>query len=431
MLSKILNRIKNEKGSIVRAIRNMSVVAIGIALMRLSTLVISILVARYTDPVEFGQFTLFITLFVLGMEVPTALDGAFIRCANKPQSNDVSRVYWFLSLASKVILIVIVMSLIIFSLFVLTLEPVTEKIVLFGLLSGLLFCIYNTFVSRFQQLKQYSKYSLVRPVAHVALLVLSFSVLMFMNELTIHSVMYMYLIIGAVFSLLAIIYIVKNSDINLASLRKYFSEYYGIAIILLATSVITKLSAKMDVFILNNYFTYEQLADYGVALRVSLLISIMTGIISIILYPKAPEINKDRYLFKRYMGLSLVNAIPQTILGVILIGSIDPIITLFFGKEYSNDLSQQLSIIMIIMMLFVSYTVPFQALVQFGEYPKRAMNVSIVRSVVTVLLLITMIPVYGILGASYVLLFVSVIVFFVLMYLALSENNIIHSSMKI
>ncbi len=422
MLTRLITIIKREKIRIFRAIKNMGFIAGGLAIMRLSTLLVSIIVARNTDQTTFGQFTLFITLFVLGMEVPIVFDSTYIRFSNNPAHSQDSDTYWVLSLASKILALISALLIVSVALPMLSYDSVTERIIFSGIGAGLLFCIYNSLASRCQQRKEFTEYSKIKPLAHLALLAIIYFYSLYIPKISISGVLNSYLLVGVVCSIFTILIISIRVNFKIDALYRAIRPYYGVAIFLLLSSLISKTTAKMDVFILNNYLTYEQLSDYGIALRVSLVVSVITGISSVLLYPRAPEICKDKDKLKNYFGLFLVGAIPQTFIALCLLLFTDNAIQLLFGANYNSSTSVTISRIMIITVLLTSYIVPFQALVQFGSHPRRLVYITAIKSIIAISLMLLAVPVYGVFGAAYVLLFVSCISLCAFAYFALLEN---------
>jgi hypothetical protein len=73
---------------------DMVIVVSGIGVVKIFAFLTAILVARFAGAATFGEYSLFMTVFVLVSEMPTALDVAFIRQVDVPgkQSADTESV---------------------------------------------------------------------------------------------------------------------------------------------------------------------------------------------------------------------------------------------------------------------------------------------------------------------------------------------------
>lgn len=409
MTLKIKGVIVNEIGSIARSIRDMIIVGLGLATMRLSSLVISVLLARYSNVTTFGQYTLFLTVFVIASEIPSALDSAYIKHANDPHDNSDTVAYRHLAIFSKVLIgIIAILSILLLIVFNDTYDTDTFTIVSVAVVSGLLVSIYTTHVAKYQQIKQYSKFSLLKPLPHIFILLSVLSVSIGFKRVDIDKILYIYLSAAILFSIIAISTVFREK-IDLGAIKSSARRYIRVAIILLLTSIIGKISGRFDVLILTRYLSFDQLSQYGVALRTAMLLAVMTSIISIILYSKAPSVQNSTKAIKRYMWLSVLYFLPVLLLAVALIVWVDKVILLFFGVAYLSDLSIHISRIFILVSTVVSATAPFQALIQTGRRPQYLLYIILIKSIVSVPLLLFFVPKYGIVGAASIMLLVSLL----------------------
>ena len=409
-MKKLIDLLRREKSSIIRSTISMLIVGAGTLVTRLTTLLSSILVARFTTPETFGAYTLYLAVFVIAAEVPKAFDASYIRHANDPSCNVSPGLYLFLALAGKVTLVLVVI-----------VGILCVRLLLFGdsqryfdliasaVVSGLLFCVYTTIVAFYQRSKSHKNYSIFLSLPYFAVLLALLSMVCLNAKVTLNEVQLIYMAVAVIASCTGVYLTLRMINVSLSQWRHSCVSYFQIALILFATSLVSMVASRFDVFVLTNYLTFQEISVYGVGLRLAMLISVFTGIISVILYPKAPEVQKDKHRFGRYLGLSALYAIPPTAVAIVLIAWVDIFIRLLFGDDYDNATTRTTSVLLIVSMLLTSYAVPFQALIQSGRFPKIIMYLGFVRAVLTFGVLLVMVPIMNVIGAAMSMMIVSLI----------------------
>lgn len=402
--AKVRVLLQRERRSLVRAVSNALVVGFGLAASRLSAFLVSILVARFAEPETFGLFTLFYTVLLLGSEIPGAFDASYIRHANAPDRKHGASHYLSLSYLSKIGLVVAIAAgapIVVRVLQDWVATPSMLAAVRDALIAGTLLAVFSTLIAAHQQRKEFTHVSLLRPLPNLAALTVVGMVALAAG--TLHST-----VISSVYIGTALVFALWTLARHRAGVfaawgtvtARESRPYFRLAFMLLATAVMTMVAARLDVFILASSLGLEDLAHYGVGMRMALVISIVTSAVTVLLTPKAPEVQGDAKRLRRYLGLGALYSGGQTVIAVVLIYWMPDLIRLFFGPQYAVDLATVAGRVLVLQMLFTAYAIPYQALIQSSVRPNYLFGISVARMIATAAALLVAIPVWGGYGAA-------------------------------
>lgn len=372
----------------------------GLLIMRLAAFAMSVVVARVTGVETFGEFTLFVTIFMLVSETPHAFDTAYLRATGVENDVKSRELYESANIAIKFALTTILGAIFfIFSGLISELfgSPASGRIVLWAIVCGGLNSIYMIMPAKAQQQRDSRGVALLKPIFNLSVLAVTMTGLLFDADIDIEFILRVYLIAGVVLSLWAISRTLVISNLcrgNYSRIRSYIV----VSLTLLMSIAFNLVGNRLDVFFLGHYLDFEQLGVYGVALRMAIVLSVITGVIGTILIPRAAEAASDLRKFKRYLALSCFYVVVQLIGAVVLLLILEPIIATIFGIEYMSAVVP--ASILICHVLVTSIGVPFQALIQCGDRPGRLIYITLVKIMVSVTLLLYLVPQYGVIGAA-------------------------------
>ncbi len=394
--------VLRNKVSLFRALQNLTIVAGGLVVTRLTALAFASILAYMSNTETFGKYTLFTALFLLISEVSNTLDVTFIRFANTPGNSEPREVYLATYVAAKIVYALVVclagwlvgplLAEVIFN------KPDFASSIHLAIVSGTLFGIYNIFVASFQQQHRFINVSLLRPAFNACILIILSTIAVAGIDITSKTVSYIYFASAFLLAVISLFTYRSILIVHSIGIYKRLIHFYRIGSIFIISGLISLISNRMDVFILSSFLAFEQLADYGVAIRISGLAAFLTGTIATILLPKAPAALKNHVHFKRYLFLCLLYATLQTIAAAILIIWLAPIISLLFGVEYVSTAT--ITAILIIQALITSYGSPFQALIQAGRTPSIILLITSTKLVISSIILLGLVSRFGILGAA-------------------------------
>ena len=376
------------------------VILAGLFMMRLSAFVISILVARLAGAESLGQYTLFLTVFILASEIPHAFDTAYLRAAGTPEGIAYRQVYAAANVAVKLSLLAVMTTV----LFVLSEmisqalgKPMGGKIIAWAVLCGGLNSIFMVLPATAQLRRDFRTVALLKPLFNLSVLCLILVLLGIGLKLSIDMIVSVYLAVGIVLSMLELLATFRGFTFHQSDLE-VIRPYLGAAMALFTSTAIGMVSGRLDVFFIGYYLDFSELGVYGVALRISVVVSVMTGAISTIMIPRAAEAAIDSTKFRRYIALGGFYSAIQFMFAMVLLLFIEPLIIIVFGIEYSRAALP--TTILIIQVLIFSSGIPYQALLQCGARPSRMIYIAIIKFVITVPLMMFLAPSYGVTGAA-------------------------------
>lgn len=273
-----------------------------------------------------------------------------------------------------------------------------------------------------QQRRDYWTVARLKPIYNLAVLGLISILLIYGMALDIGAIYKVYILVGLVLGLWSIMVTYRGQVFEKTSM-KHVRSYLAASSVLLVSTALTMVGNRLDVFFLGHYLNFEQLGVYGVALRISIIISVMTAVMSIVMIPRATEAAADSEKFKRYMALGGFYAGIQLVFGVILLLLVGPLIHVMFGAEYSHAVLP--ASILIGQVLATSIGIPFQSLLQCGGRPSRMVYIALIRIILTVPLLQWLIPRYAVVGAALAVTTTTLLLTVIMMFLAIKHRPVL------
>lgn len=419
---------RHNRTSIRSATRNAVVVSAGLAVAKLLAFAYATLLARVAGAETFGEFTLFVTIFILISEVPAAFDVIYIRFANAPDSIGDAVHYLMIAFIAKVSYIFVVLVagwLLVPTIAELLGKPDSSLLIQYAFTAGAVYSLYLLLIASYQRQHRFVWVSVFRVVfpAAVFLGALGLAVLTG-DDISSIDIAAVYSIIAGFLGVAAAAWVVAQVYQSARVSAKELLIFFRVSGVLLLAAAIGMVSRRLDVFVLASNLGFSDLGQYGVALRISVLASFLTATVSTILVPKAVTALHDENLFKRYLGLAAFYAVLQTILALVVIYFMEQLVMLLFGEGYGQAVL--VGTILIMQVLLLSYGVPFKALVQAGPRHSYMVGISVLRLIMGMILLSWWVPEYGLQGAAAAVATVEVLVTAVLIAAALASRREVH-----
>lgn len=402
---------------------DLAVSFVGLFAARGFALLTSILVARVAGAETFGEYSLFITIFVIASEVPNAIDTTFIRFANSLHRSKAVEIYQSLAFLLKIFYC---MALILigqfFSSYISTYvfnKPEASSFVYLSLLAASFMCVHNLVVGWYQQKKDFVRVAFLRPVLGMIVFAGVFYYVLNGSVITISDLAYLYLYAAVFLAVITLIFLYPKINGFIISSLEYLKSFSRLAALLLMSSILTLVSNRMDVFFLTSYLDFEAVGHYGAAVRISIIVALITAAMTTVYVPKATEATENRNSFDKYMKTIMLYSVIQTLLALVIVVNIETIIQLLFGVDYSSI--NIVASILILQVLFEAYARGFQALIQCGPHPRHIVYSSVIRLLLSVVFLLYFVPEYGVIGGAISVASTSFLVSIVMIYIALRD----------
>ena len=411
----------SKRSGIVRATKEGAIVVMGLVATRLFAFLVSVLIARASGVESFGEYTLFITVFILASEIPNAFDVAFIRFANAEKTESSVDEFLFMDLFS-IILNAVIISVIAYYFAPLIADTVfnksdTDSVIRAGAISGSIYCIFTTMIASYQQQHKFVYVSILRPIFNLCVMICVAVHILSGFDFSQKNLSTVYIVLASLFAIISLLRFRNVLINNVYAIRRRSKKFLGLGLLLLLSAAINQISGRLDVFILASYLSYDDLGIYGIAVRVSVFISLFTAMLITVMLPRAPKARANVRALKKYLALSLFYVIGQSVVAIMLIIWMKEFISLVFGNTYVE--AAVVASILVVQVLFTSCAVPFQALIQCGDNPRRILWVNLTKMVMSIVLLPIFIHYYGISGAATALVLVAFITLIIIGIMAL------------
>lgn len=420
--------LRHNRTSIRSATRNAVVVSAGLVVAKLLAFAYAALLARVAGAETFGEFTLFVTIFILISEVPAAFDVIYIRFANAPDRTGNAEHYLMLGLIAKAGYLLVMVAggwLVVPMIAGLLDKPDSILLIRYAVTAGAVYCLYLLLIASFQQQHRFVWVSTFRVLFPAVILLGVLGIAALSNgEISSIDIAAVFSAIAGFLGFAAAVWMIARGYRSTSVSRDGFLRFLKVSGVLLIAAAIGMVSRRLDVFVLASNLGFSDLGQYGVALRISVLASFFTATISTILVPKAVTALHDGTMFKRYLALAAFYGVLQTIFAIVVIYFMEQLVMLLFGESYERAVP--VGSILIIQVLLLSYGVPFKALVQAGPKPSYMIGTSVLRLITGLILLNWWVPEFGLVGAAAAVAVAEVLVTVILIPAALASRRMVH-----
>ena len=379
----------------------MLVIGLGFAVARVLAFTIGVIIARTAGVSTFGEFTLFITVYVIVTELPNAIDITYIRFANSPERVFSLQQYLSVNLVMKAGYLVILMLL------ALLLSGISDirgertgdslNVVAQAMAAGGIFSVFLSLVAYYQRTHDFVKVALLRALPNF-LVIAAVGCFVVFKRVTLDEIVYAYfgagllLVIGAIF-------ILRGSMVRInAALYPVFGEYWRICTLLLLSTMLSLVANRLDVFFINGHLDSSDLGYYGAALRLTVLVSLITSVTTTALTPRAPAAWSNESARRMFFAQALFYFLVQASVAVLVYLFMEDVVTVLFGAEYSPV--APVADILLLQVLFAALVLPFQLLIQCSDKPAYMVIINVLRLVLGMILLAVLVPMHGVLGAA-------------------------------
>ncbi len=370
---------------------------------RLLALGSSVLVARLAGAEVFGEFTLFVVIFVIATTIGGTLETTFIRFASSP-GNEGEEARHYAALISAKVLYTSVISVAGWVLAPLIADIVFHKpegtlLIRAAVAAGGLVSFYNAIVAFYRQRQRFFVVAVLMPAFNAIILMALGGLMVAGSTLDAASLAYVYVLAAVALALISAGHLLTIRLSMGARPWAQLVNFFRVAAPLLGASVVAQIANRLDVFFLASYVAFADLGHYGVAIRIAAVLGMVSGAFGTILVPKAAAAIHDPIRLRRYLFIGGFYSALFTAAAAALLVFIEPVATLLFGEQYRGV--EEIAVVLIVTTGLRAYTIPFSAIIQCGPRPVNMVYLSVVRFVVAALLLTVLVPRFGIMGAAY------------------------------
>lgn len=270
---------------------------------------------------------------------------------------------------------------------------------------------FSTLNSRaLRGLKKISKSVYLEFVSRYLYFLIAFgAAFLILNEFTIESFIWLFVITSYLYFLQGLFWHEKEirSYDNIKLPKKQIIDFSKVALPLLLASSMLYLKGWVDTLMIGVFLTEKDVGIYNIALKLANVISLPITAINTIAAPKfAENVNKNKELQKIVTtSTKIIFYSTLPIFGVIVIFA-DPILTLF-GNEFTEAYLVLVIISIGSFINAISGSVGY--FLQMTGNHVIYQNITIISSLLAVICNLILIPIFGILGASFTSTFIQIL----------------------
>ncbi len=363
----------------------------------------TLIIARSLGPEEFGKFSIFFVIATTTYLIPQAFDITFVRYAKNynvvEKKKEFLKTTIFLKSVYSILLIIFSQPLAEFLSTYCFHKPEAKYILILAFITGVFLSFLITFASVFQEKEKFGIFSFIYAF-YTILIFFSVILLKLKRDIFIlDNIILLYFSIAILVGTLSIFLLFKKTrgifPLDLNSLRMSFSLGKWI----LAATTISYLFYRLDFFFLTRFVQYNLIGVYSVAKQLTMVISLIAGSASGIFLPKASTALKSQKAFNKYKKEAFFMILLMNLFIICIMVFSSPIINILYGERYIQA-DNVLKILLIGWFAIIIY-LPFSFLFYTLNDSKSVFFLESVKLVIGLLLLYFLVPVGGIIGASF------------------------------
>jgi O-antigen/teichoic acid export membrane protein len=372
----------------------------GSAVGRLLSFITGVALARQLSPSAFGEFSIFFGVLIIVFEGTNFIDFTYVRYANTSSAAmRVAHLRGALVLKCGFLLMVVAAAYPLGSALAAAFnKPDLDLMLGLALVTGALMNVVSLKVADYLADERFLRLTVVNTIYNLLVLVVFLVVIGLGVPLT-------RAVLSGVF-LAAAVPVAGVCFARLYSASKRLSIEPDLLRVILrfakwlaAANLAYLLAQRLDLFILSRYASLSDVGNYGAALRVVVLASIMTGALPALLLPRASRtagsISEARRFTRHALGISVL----VTVVTVIMWLAVPLVVHGLLGSDYSGSI--QLTRILLIGTVFAAFSTPLSQLFLAEERPKKAFYFRMIKLGGVFALALLLVPYLGARGAAW------------------------------
>lgn len=208
--------------------------------------------------------------------------------------------------------------------------------------------------------------------------------------------------------------LVKNEGLELKSFLSY-NKWVALSIILAAVS------SRVDTFFTARFLTITEAGFYQVAVQITSIVPQAVYALAVVVAPKLAGMSSSTEAFKYLKKLQILT-IGIALIGLFAIPFSFFLIPLFYSEIYERSIAP-FSILLLAQLVFLISIPAHQAIFYYFSRPGLFVCILLIQLILTIILSVNLIPIYGSNGAAISVLSGSIFNFLTTSYLILKKFN--------
>ena len=364
----------------------------------------SIIIARMLGPDDFGRFSIFFVVMVLTWIFPQAFDSVFVRYAktatDQQQKNEFLRVSFFFKLVySSAALLLAYPIAFILATFCFR-KPEMTMLIVSAIVSGVFQAFLMTIASIYQEKEKFNIFAFLYASYTASIFVALLFLRLLSDFFTLQNTIIIHVLISVAIGVVSIYLLFKRKIKHIWPLNSHcLSKSFHLGKWVFWSVVVATLFVRIDTVFLPRYVSFDLIGQYGVAVQLTMIISVMTGALSSVFLPKACAAAVSRSTLACYIKESIILVIPMIIALLVLIVFSSNIIKFLFGSKYL--VGYKISQILLFGWIFNIVFMPFGALFYAFDDSRSRFVIDSARLIAAMILLSIFTRTYLLVGAAW------------------------------
>lgn len=383
--------------------RNYLILILGSGVTRLISFATSVILARQLGPEGFGKFSVFFALMVAFWTGTTFINSTYVRYANtvNPQEREsYLRASFILTIAFCLLLAIGAYPVAWFLSHYVFQKPELELAILTAVFCGAALNLLSMRAAVHQAVEDFSRFAGLNVLFYALVFALLLILMLFFGKVTLNTelVYIIYLVAALLVGILSFLKLYKLSG-PLRLERAVFSRILSFAKWLFAANLTYMVFQRLDVLILAHYVDLEAMGQYGAALRIAVIASLMTGTLSPLLLPRASRTRDSLISLKHYLRQAAFVSMVLTLIIAMLWLATPIIVRGLFGSVYEQAIP--LARIILLGMVLVALYTPVSQLFLGEDNPKKMFYLGLIKLSATLGFALLLVPSLGTWGAAW------------------------------
>lgn len=383
----------------------------GSAVGRLLSFVTGVVLARHLSASAFGEFSIFFGVLLVVAEATNFIDFTYVRHANTSPSNRLSFMRASLVLKCVFLATAAILALPVGALLArLFHKPDMTVTLALAVGAGSLLNVLSLKLADYLADERYLRLTVFNTIYSALVLGVLIALIRANVDLSGPLIGSVFVGAAAVVAIVCFAQMLRACSplkVEVAVLRRMlaFGKWLG------AASLAYLLAQRLDLFVLSAFANLTQVGDYGAALRIAVIASIMTAALPALLLPRASRTLGSSEASRRFIRHALSVSLLVTVLTVGLWFAVPVVVDSLLGRGYRNAIP--LTRIMLVGTVFAAFSTSLAQLFLAEDRPRKAFYFRLVRLVALVAFAFLLVPPYGGKGAAWA---VTVAELFVMLY---------------
>ena len=384
-----------------KAIRDYGSVILGGGSGRFIAMLNAIIIARVLGPSKYGLFSVFFTVMMLIWLFPQAFDTTFIKFAKTgsiAEKKDFLKVAFLSKIAYSILLLFVSYPLSYFLAQYCFQKPEIQMILIASMFCGVFITFCTTVASVFQEKEKFLVFAALSSSYSILVFIVIVLLKLFQFTFTLNKIILVYLVVTGVIGILSFKMLYSKVGRHCTQNSKALKQSLGLGRWIFAVTLTFYFFQRLDLLYLTRSLDFNSIGIYSAAKQLTMVISVMSGLLAGVFLPKASKALLSREAFREYIMDSAL-AILMMIMGLICFIVIAPLaVKILFGIEYIMTISI-LRILLIGWLFFVIYQ-PFSFLFYTLEDARTRFYLEFTKLAMALAMLNWLVPLYGMKGAA-------------------------------